>query len=455
MDGAFDVETIKMSRGIVRRHVAPEMLALSVVEMVLTFALALILLTPSPLYPSIPSVHFALICALTVCFIAFVTGLYRPQMFERAKSLMFSTLLSALLSFPAVWLVTKGLGVSGYWPVGYDSYRPIKVVVIWCLAVSGVRLVFFCAARLNLFVHRVALVGMNDTPSVLAAVSAGRRGFLEISVVKSGEFTASDLRSRGIRTVVIPGSGGQNLLDIAALQECSVCGIAVELEAGFWERHLRRVNILNLADTISAYPSNQTLNKASSVVIRAFDLVVSSAFLLATLPIIGIVSILIKMESSGPILYYQERVGINGIPFVVLKFRSMKVDAEASGPRWASQGDPRVTRIGAFLRRTRIDELPQLLNILRGEMSFIGPRPERPHFVEQLSSVIPFYQERSRVKPGLTGWAQVNYPYGASVEDARAKLSFDLYYVKNRTVLLDILILFATIRVILLQEGAR
>ena len=133
----------------------------------------------------------------------------------------------------------------------------------------------------------------------------------------------------------------------------------------------------------------------------------------------------------------------------------MKIDAEATGPRWASQSDPRVTRIGSFLRRTRIDELPQLLNILRGEMSFIGPRPERPHFVEQLSSVIPHYQERSRVKPGLTGWAQVNYPYGASVEDARAKLSFDLYYVKNRTILLDVLILFATIRVILLQEGAR
>ncbi|MDP9085503.1 MAG: sugar transferase, partial [Pseudomonadota bacterium] len=144
-----------------------------------------------------------------------------------------------------------------------------------------------------------------------------------------------------------------------------------------------------------------------------------------------------------------------GKSFTLLKFRSMRANAEASGPKWAQQRDPRVTRVGSFMRKTRIDELPQLLNILRGEMSFIGPRPERPHFVEQLSEAIPFYHERARVKPGLTGWAQVNYPYGASVEDARAKLSYDLYYVKNRNLVMDILILLSTVRVILFQEGAR
>ena len=133
----------------------------------------------------------------------------------------------------------------------------------------------------------------------------------------------------------------------------------------------------------------------------------------------------------------------------------MRVDAEARGPVWAKQRDPRVTSVGSFMRRTRIDELPQLFNVLRGQMSFIGPRPERPHFVEQLAEVIPFYRERARVKPGLTGWAQVNFPYGASVEDARGKLSYDLYYVKHRSILLDLSILFATVRVILFQEGSR
>jgi lipopolysaccharide/colanic/teichoic acid biosynthesis glycosyltransferase len=133
----------------------------------------------------------------------------------------------------------------------------------------------------------------------------------------------------------------------------------------------------------------------------------------------------------------------------------MQIDAEARGPAWAAQGDPRVTRVGAFIRRMRIDELPQLINVLKGEMGFVGPRPERPHFVDQLAEVIPFYRDRACVKPGITGWAQVNYPYGASIEDARQKLSYDLYYVKHRNLFLDLLILFATVRVILFQEGAR
>ncbi len=162
------------------------------------------------------------------------------------------------------------------------------------------------------------------------------------------------------------------------------------------------------------------------------------------------------MDSPGPVLYRQQRVGLHGEPFTLLKFRSMTNDAEQGGnPLWASQQDPRITRVGSLIRPMRIDELPQLINVLRGEMSMIGPRPERPHFVEQLARVIPLYGERSYVKPGITGWAQVNYPYGASVEDARQKLSYDLYYVKNRSLLLDLLILLATVRVILFREGAR
>ena len=155
-------------------------------------------------------------------------------------------------------------------------------------------------------------------------------------------------------------------------------------------------------------------------------------------------------------LYRQTRVGLHGETFTLFKFRSMAIDAEAGGePRWATQQDPRITRVGNIIRPMRIDELPQLINVLRGEMSLIGPRPERPQFVEELARIIPFYRERAYVKPGITGWAQVNFPYGASVDDAVQKLSYDLYYVKNRSLLLDLLILLATIRVILFREGAR
>ena len=154
--------------------------------------------------------------------------------------------------------------------------------------------------------------------------------------------------------------------------------------------------------------------------------------------------------------YRQTRVGFRGRPFTLLKLRSMAVDAEVAGvARWAQQRDPRVTRVGQFMRASRIDELPQLLNVLRGEMSIVGPRPERPMFVEELAKLLPGYDHRALVKPGLTGWAQVNYPYGASVEDAREKLAYDLYYVKHRGLLLDLLIMLSTVRVVLFREGAR
>jgi lipopolysaccharide/colanic/teichoic acid biosynthesis glycosyltransferase len=164
----------------------------------------------------------------------------------------------------------------------------------------------------------------------------------------------------------------------------------------------------------------------------------------------------IRLDSPGPVFYRQQRNGRDNRTFALLKFRSMVVDAEAGGkPRWASLQDPRVTRVGRFIRSARIDELPQLLNVLRGEMSMVGPRPERPAFVAELAAAIPHYHDRAIVKPGITGWAQVNYPYGASVADARMKLAYDLYYIRRRSLLLDLLILLATVRVVLFREGAR
>ena len=166
-------------------------------------------------------------------------------------------------------------------------------------------------------------------------------------------------------------------------------------------------------------------------------------------------AILIKLESRGPIFYKQERVGKNGRVFTLMKFRSMRVDAEKDGPVWAKTADARMTRVGSIIRRIRVDEIPQFWNILRGDMNFVGPRPERPHFIAQLAREIPFYEQRHLIAPGLTGWAQIKYPYGASIEDARQKLQYDLYYIKNQSITLDATIMFETIKTILLGRGGR
>jgi len=189
---------------------------------------------------------------------------------------------------------------------------------------------------------------------------------------------------------------------------------------------------------------------------RLFDVTVSASMLVLTLPLLLLTALAIKLEDGGPVIYSQERIGLFGRPFTLYKFRSMHVDAERhSRPQWAQKADSRITRVGSVIRKVRIDELPQLINVLKGDMSFIGPRPERPYFVDQLGAQIPFYGERHAVKPGITGWAQINYPYGASLQDARNKLSYDLYYVKNHTLLLDCIVLIQTVRVILFPEGAR
>jgi len=182
---------------------------------------------------------------------------------------------------------------------------------------------------------------------------------------------------------------------------------------------------------------------------------VSASALLALAVPCAVVALLIRSESRGPAIYRQKRVGLDGKVFTLYKFRSMREQPQAIEERWAAANDDRVTRVGAFIRRHRIDELPQLFNVLRGDMSLVGPRPEQPMFVASLSQQIRYYEERHRVKPGITGWAQLNYRYGASVEDARVKLAYDLYYTKNFSLLLDLLILVQTFRLILWPEGAR
>lgn len=246
------------------------------------------------------------------------------------------------------------------------------------------------------------------------------------------------------------------VLPIQELLSCRLQGVLVSDAAGFFERVRGELPVDALKASWLIYGDGFRQGVARQLVKRTFDIVASGLLLVLTAPIMLAAAIAVALDGGRPVIFRQERVGLNGKPFTLLKFRSMCVDAEKDGaPKWAAANDPRVTRVGAFIRKVRIDELPQLFNVLRGEMSFVGPRPERPYFVEQLSEKIQFYGARHSVKPGITGWAQVRFTYGASLEDAIRKLQFDLYYVKNHNLLLDLAILFATIRVVLNGEGAR
>lgn len=222
------------------------------------------------------------------------------------------------------------------------------------------------------------------------------------------------------------------------------------------ERLLRRIPVEGLRASEIAFADGFSWSRGHRIAKRALDLFVASVGLLLAAPLLLVAAIAIKLDSRGPLFYRQVRVGQHGRPFFVTKLRTMRVDAEADGaPRWARADDPRVTRVGRLLRKARIDEIPQLFAVLRGDMSLVGPRPERPYFVEQLRQIVPWYAAREAVPPGITGWAQLRFPYGASVEESKAKLEYDLYYIKNGSFFLDLAILFHTVRHVLTGRGAR
>jgi sugar transferase (PEP-CTERM system associated) len=244
-------------------------------------------------------------------------------------------------------------------------------------------------------------------------------------------------------------------MNLQRLLECKKAGFPVIQYLSFVEREIRRIDLKRMELGWLVYTDGFTFGGLDRFLKRGFDLVVSSIVLFLTAPLILGGMLAIRWEGPGPVLYRQERVTKDGYVFSIMKLRTMGVNAEANGAVWAAEKDNRITKVGNFLRRARIDELPQLMNILKGEMSFVGPRPERPMFVKELAEKIPLYNERHMVKAGLTGWAQINYPYGASIDDARSKLSYDLYYVKNFSILFDFVILLQTLRVVLWPNGVR
>ncbi|ODU70827.1 MAG: sugar transferase [Novosphingobium sp. SCN 66-18] len=260
----------------------------------------------------------------------------------------------------------------------------------------------------------------------------------------------------GVSEVVLALEERRNALPLKDLLRIKTTGVHVNDFSTFVERETGRIDLDSVNPSwlifSDGFSSGRMLSSAAK---RLFDIIASLLLLVMTLPVIALFAVLVKLDSRGPAFFRQTRVGLYGQNFDVIKLRSMRTDAEVDGAKWAQKDDPRVTRIGRFIRKVRIDELPQTWTVLKGEMSFVGPRPERPEFVSDLEDKLRYYAERHMVKPGITGWAQINYPYGASIEDARNKLEYDLYYAKNYTPFLDLLILLQTIRVVLWNEGAR
>ncbi len=262
-------------------------------------------------------------------------------------------------------------------------------------------------------------------------------------------------QNRNVDRIIVALDERRGKFPLEQLLYCRLKGIQVDDWVAFTEQLAGKLSVENVHPSFLIFSDGFNRSDIFKKLKRGVDIVGSLLGLALLAPVILIISIVIKLDSTGPILYAQERVGEDGKIFNLLKFRSMRTDAEENGPVWAKVDDKRVTRIGYVIRKLRLDEIPQMVNVLKGDMSFIGPRPERPFFVDVLRKEIPFYIERHVVKPGITGWAQICYRYGASKEDALEKLKYDLYYIKHMSLFFDLLIIFETVKIVLLGKGAR
>lgn len=353
-----------------------------------------------------------------------------------------------------------------------QTWQIVVVVLLGFLVLYGWRFAFHSFFYKWNFGERVAVLGQGPAVDEMVALLKAHpvSGFEVIGVVQTsaepGDHGSTLLgvqedleeivaRNR-IARIVVTLTDRRGKLPVNELLACRLAGVKIEEKEMMYERIHGKIALESLRPSYLIFGAGFSQPPVAVAVKRCIDIVVSSIGLVLAAPIILLTTILIRLDSRGPIFFRQPRSGQGGVPFKVLKFRTMRVDAESStGPVWAKANDDRVTRVGRILRVTRIDEIPQMLNVLAGQMSFVGPRPERPFFVEELSRLVEFYPLRLTVKPGLTGWAQVRYPYGASVEDAKEKLRYDLYYIKNMSQLFDLNIILRTVGVILFGKGAR
>ena len=436
--------------------VRSERLALYVAEAVTCFLLvhlAVGLGAEAGAADEVRAASLAALLALATGIAAGATGMHDPVRWTRARGLALGGLLIALLLLLPAWVAMRVMPApSGAAPSGSAALAAASLAAVGAGAVVATRLLFLGLSRSGVFVRPIAVFAAGEDP--LPRGIGPDEPFRVARRLDARTPTPTDvLRATGVRIVVAD--------DVAAVPaplraRWARDGVAVMARAEFLERHEGRVDLATLEPGWLAGSRAARTHPAEAAFRRSFDILTALAVLLVTLPLLLLAMLAIRLDGPGPVFYRQDRVGRGGRVFRLMKLRSMRVDAEAGGaPVWAAKADPRVTRVGRLLRLARVDEIPQVLNVLRGDMAFIGPRPERPAFVAQLAASIPHYADRAVVKPGITGWAQVRFPYGASVEDARQKLAYDLYYVRRRSLFLDLLILVATVRVVLFQEGSR
>ena len=466
-----------------RHHVAIPGLSLAFVETVLFFGILYFLVrfhfdTAGSL--GVPeTVDLTLLGVVTL--ITFVTmtavGLYNRKVFFHSQS----GIARAAVTFPLILVLVFGvlnlLELAGH--TNYRSYYAVCAagIVLQFPLILLVRKVFVTAFNTDLFRRRVLVLGSGPQAAKLLDLNRQQHNchFVVAGVVRIADEAVdnqaaptlpSDMLTtrhallnyvrEGHVDEVVVATREKRGLPVRHLLECRFAGIRITDYSTFWERESGQVDLEELQPSWLIFSDGFKTSWWRDAVKRLFDVSVSLAFLMFTLPLTLLTAVLVKLDSKGPVFYRQERVGRYGRRFDVLKFRSMRTDAEKDGvPRWAGQADDRITAVGRFIRKTRIDEIPQVINVLKGDMSFVGPRPERPYFVEPLSARIPFYFQRHQVKPRITGWAQINHDYGASEDDARIKLAYDLYYVKNNSLFLDFVVMLQTVRVVLWSEGAR
>jgi sugar transferase (PEP-CTERM system associated) len=400
----------------------------------------------------------ALLFALTMVSLNTIVGLYRRNPGRTSAQTTARISLSLLLAVPVAWAIFTYLPRTEAWNETLRLAVPIAFVAF--VAVRGIAV---HSGMSPLFARRTLVLGIGAeavaVEQSIAHVGHGTR-LLGFYPAKKSETPHQVVRERIL-------TDGTDLVDAVRRYKVDEIIVAVRERRGgvlpvrvldlssYYERAVGQLRLDSLHASWLIFGEGFRQGFTRSFVKRVFDVAASSLLLLLAAPVMVATAVGIALESGFPILYRQERVGQGGRLFNVIKFRSMRSDAEIDGtPRWATRNDDRVTRLGRIIRKLRIDELPQLINVLRGDMSLVGPRPERPYFVDQLGREIPYYAVRHSVKPGVTGWAQVRYHYSASLEDSVQKLQYDLYYVKNHTLFLDIVILFETVGVVLTGAGA-
>lgn len=349
----------------------------------------------------------------------------------------------------------------------------INLIILLLFLVSW-RLLYSIVIQRRLLVEKAIILGSGelakdildeverrkDLSYVISLLITNKKGdkkkYRNIPVYYDFENICELGESEKIDSVIVALDEKRGIFPYKELLRCKVRGMNIIDGESFYERITGKLLVEKINPSWLIFSDGFIKSKISRITKRLIGLVFSLILLIMLSPFLLLVAIAIKLESRGPILFSQERVGEYEIPFTLHKFRSMRADAEKeSGPVWATEDDPRITRMGKIIRKLRIDELPQLWNVFQGDMSFVGPRPERQFFVEQLKKTIPYYNERFTVKPGVTGWAQIKYPYGASEEAALEKLKYDLYYIKNMSVVMDLMVIFHTVKIVLLGRGSR